>query len=445
MKSISEANDDILKILSKFKKKSQTNRLIRYVVKESVDEGILLFNLLTKELVLLSQEEYANYTHLDYLKENWFLIPESTNEKELADLVKWILTAQKKKSQPITDYTIFTTTDCNARCFYCYELGRSRVPMSAETAEKVANYILNNYHGETVKITWFGGEPLFNKEAIDIICNKLRASDAQYSSFVVSNGYLFDEQTVKKAAGKWNVKKVQITLDGTEAVYNKTKAYIYEDTNPYQIVLENIGHLLDEEITVGIRLNMDLYNAEDLMKLVDDLAVRFRDRKGLSIYAHHIFKGNQAMAHSHTEEEWEKRDEVLRHLTERIQMYGLARKVGIPKKFRLNHCMADSGSAVTIGPKGDIGLCEHFSESEFIGHIDTDGFDQKVIASWKKTMPEIPECSTCFLYPDCTHLAKCPHGSLCFPQERNHNLRKIKYAMRNELNNFMINTQDETE
>ena len=135
----------------------------------------------------------------------------------------------------------------------------------------------------------------------------------------------------------------------------------------------------------------------------------------------------------------------MHRLNDRIRDLGLARKGGISKNFRLNHCMADSGNAVTIGPNGDIGLCEHFSESEFIGHIDSEELDQKEMESWKITTPEIPECADCFRYPDCIHLKKCPTGSLCFPQERKDKLRSIKIAMRNELQKYMDHSQDDTE
>jgi len=93
--------------------------------------------------------------------------------------------------------------------------------------------------------------------------------------------------------------------------------------------------------------------------------------------------------------------------------------------------MADSGNSVTILPGGEIGLCEHYSESEFIGHIDREGFDQKVVDSWKERIPEIPECVDCFYYPSCLQLKKCAAGSICFAQLRQERLGKVQQQMRN--------------
>lgn len=435
MEILSPASETVLAILKNLKKTDAPSRLLHYCVEQRVEDGILLFNLLTRELLLLSEEEYAHLTELDYLKAHWFTVSEDANDQEYADLVKWVLSTRQKKQQNITGYTIFPTTDCNARCFYCFELGRSRIPMRRETALKTAQYIKNHCGGEKVHISWFGGEPLFNREAIAMICDGLRRENVEYTSTMVSNGYLFSEETVQKATREWNLKRVQITLDGTENIYNKTKAFIYREGSAYETVLSNIGRLLSAGVTVQIRLNMDLYNAEDLLKLVEELAQRFAGKKGLYVYAHHIFKGNEPMAHTHTEEEWDKRDAAMCRLNETIAQCGLASKRGISKHIKVNHCMADSGKSVTILPDGNIGLCEHFSENEFIGHIDSDEFDAAMVKSWKETVPQIPECATCFYYPECIMLKKCANDNVCFRQMRQERLRKTKQQMVNEYQN----------
>ena len=431
MKIISNENDTILKLLSKFNKSASGGRLSHYCAEAQIPDGHLVLHLLTQEMVLLTEDHWEKRFENEYLKSHWFIVPEGANDKEYADLLNWVLENKQKKSGNITDYTIFTTTDCNARCFYCFELGRSRVPMSEDMARKVADYIADHCGGEKVSLRWFGGEPLFNPGVIDIICDGLRERNVDFSSSMVSNGYLFDEAMVAKAAD-WNLKRVQITLDGTEAVYNKAKAFIYKQGSPYQVVLANIGRLLDASIRVSVRLNMDMHNAEDLLSLVEELAVRFAGKKGLTVYAHHIFKGNEPMAESHSAEEWAVREEAMIRLEDRIEALGLASKAGISKNVKMNFCMADSGRSVTILPGGEIGLCEHFSESEFIGHIDREGFDQAVVDSWKERIPEIPECATCFYYPQCRQLKKCASGSVCFDVIRREKLRKVKRQMLNE-------------
>lgn len=439
MKIISEVNISVLTIVQCFLKPEKCIRWSQYCILLPVADGVLVFNLLTRELILLTQEEYQNCFSLDYLIQHWFVVPESINEKEIADFIKLVLTSNQMKHEEITEYTIFATTDCNARCFYCFELGGARIPMSCETAKKLVRYIKSHCGGKTVMLRWFGGEPLFNAQVIDIISEGLRKEGIDYHSKMVSNGYLFDDAIVQKAVELWNLKHVQITLDGTEKIYNRIKAYIYRDTNPYEIVLSNIERLLNAGINVSIRLNMDLHNAEDLLTLSQELAERFFGQKGLSVYAHHLFDASKPMAELHSNEEWEKREDAMRRLTDCITKHQLQGKKGISKNIKINHCMADSGKSVTILPDGSIGLCEHFTESEFIGHIDKEGFDAEMVASWKEQMPEIPECGGCFYYLDCIKLKKCSTSSVCYKEFRNERLKATQRAMLCEYERWLAN------
>ena len=274
MEVISAASESVLKILKGVTSSESPNKWQNYCIDNSTEAGHLVFNLLTRQLIYLTEGEWESLLEKRFLQKN-VATSENCNDKEFADLVRWVLSNKQKETKRTTGYTIFPTTDCNARCFYCFELGRSRMPMTKETAEKTAYYIQNHCGGHKVSLSWFGGEPLYNREAIEIICRILKKENVEFKSSAVSNGYLFDKDTVETAVRDWNLKSVQITLDGTEETYNKVKAFVYKGVNPYQTVMENIGHLLDAEVRVQIRLNMDLYNAEDLMKLVEELAERF--------------------------------------------------------------------------------------------------------------------------------------------------------------------------
>lgn len=440
MKIISEANESVLTMLRLFYINEERTRWSQHCVITPAIDGMLVFNLLTRELIFLDQVEFERFDKLDYLKRHWFVVPVNLKEKDLADFVKLRLYTQQPKSNRIVDYTIFTTTDCNARCFYCFELGRSRIPMSCETAEKVVRYIGAHCGGKEVRIGWFGGEPLFNVEAIDSITEGLHREGIKFTSRMVSNGYLFDDGIVHRAVSSWNLKTVQITLDGTERIYNKIKAYIYPDSNPFDVVMDNILRLQQAGIRVSIRLNMDLYNADDLLVLVDYLAARFAGRKGISVYAHHLFKGNTPNAELHTMDDWNKRQEAMDRLNDALERNALLPNKGISKNFRLSYCMADSGKAVTILPDGSIGLCEHCTEGEFIGHLDRNDIDTDVVASWEERTPEIAECSNCFFYMDCIKLKKCFTGSTCYPQFHKGKLKEIQRAMRYEYERWRSKT-----
>ena len=112
--------------------------------------------------------------------------------------------------------------------------------MDSAVAEKTAEYIARHCGGKEVSLSWFGGEPLYNMEAIDIICRRLEDKSVAFHSKMISNGYLFDKEIVRKANEDWKLRNVQITLDGTEDVYNKTKAFIYKGINAFKRVIGTV-------------------------------------------------------------------------------------------------------------------------------------------------------------------------------------------------------------
>ena len=70
---------------------------------------------------------------------------------------------------------------------------------------------------------------------------------------MISNGYLFSEEIIDRAARLWELRNVQITLDGTEKVYNETKAYIAPKdnaTNYYFDILAKGEHVVETEYYV---------------------------------------------------------------------------------------------------------------------------------------------------------------------------------------------------
>lgn len=401
-----------------------------YVAQQRVPDGVLLFHTLTRAFLLLSAEEYENLYHLPELYEKWFLVPNGLNDTAYADKVRFVRKAFQKPPEHITRYTIFTTTDCNARCFYCYELGRSRIPMSDETAHKTADYIKNHCGNKKVQLHWFGGEPLFNKNAIRIICTDLAAAGVEFSSKMTSNGYLFDAETVDEAARLWHLKSVQITLDGTEDVYNRTKAYIRKTAeSPYQRVLGNIARLLAADVSVVVRMNMDHHNAENLLLLTDELHDRFANRKILSVYSHVLFDADEKDAFTRTDEDRKALYRAQRILCDRLKKFGLKAEHTLNRKIPLTTCMADSGDARTVLPNGELGLCEHYSENRFVGHICSEQSDAAVIKQFEQVRESEPACADCLCYPECIRLKECAEQTACFPEIKAEKERAVLSAM----------------
>ena len=246
---------------------------------------------------------------------------------------------------------------------------------------------------------------------------------------MTSNGYLMDEATIEEATTLWNLQGVQITLDGTEEVYNRCKAYIYKDVNAYRRVIGNIHHILEAGIHVNIRLNIDKHNAENLQQLVEELGKEFAGEEKLEVYSHPLFGSCMKQAAIYHDDARKEIYAVRAEMQQRLIGFGLAQNNPLKRYVPTNQCMADNDRCVIILPTGHIGKCEHYSEDNFIGHIDQETFDEEMIKAFKEVHEDLELCTDCADYPNCTRLKKCEGAGVCFPEVKAEKVREMQQAM----------------
>lgn len=413
---------------------SEPRRLSRYCLRVPVPEGELLHHTLTGEVVLLSHEEAAAMLEggdvRDELVARWYLVPQDFDEYGFAQQVRKVARLLVREGKGITGFVIFTTLHCNARCPYCYERGRPQRSMTDQIAHDVAAFIMRQCEGNDVRLNWFGGEPLVNRRAIDIIVDDLTAAGIGITSQMTSNGYLFDEGLVRHAREVWKLGSVQITLDGTEDVYNRTKAYVGIEGSAYERVLANIDLLVDAGMKVSIRLNMSVENAQDLWQLSDELAERFVGKEGVHAYVAPVrdytsdgcvlADSGQALA-------------AYAALQQHLDEIGIGSLDQPKNKHAENHCMADNDRWLTVLPDGRLGKCEHESEERLVGSIYQAELDDAMLGEWKRTV-QVPACRTCLFYPQCVRLALCPsNADDCTEDDRNWMLQDLTNQVKNAL------------
>ena len=404
MKQIVPGNQALAALCGEQKKENRRYRLTKHCIQKVCEDGTLLYHTLTGELLLLEDGEEIREQE-EALVSKWFAVPEAYDENRFADEIRTVYRMMRPQGGAKTVFTILTTTDCNARCYYCYEMGIRRLPMTDETAHAAADYIARVSRGEKVRLRWFGGEPLYNRRAIDLICRDLKEKQIVFESSMISNGYYLDRETVRDAVTEWQLRQVQITIDGTEKVYNRTKAYIDRDgSSPYERVMQNIRTALDAGIRVHIRLNMDAGNAGDLLHLTEDLEKRFQGCENLGVYVAiiHEFAGK-----IHAYRSLAQKEADYFAIRERLKQSGLLRKgEDLPSAMRNASCIADNDAGETILPDGRVGRCEHFSESMITGDLYHEERDPDVTRKWKERLV-VPACRDCALYPRCRRLAMC--------------------------------------
>ena len=406
-------NPLILKILGTQKgNPDDCSHLSAYTVSQSVDGGKLFYNSLTQEMIWEADSLLQTDSFRGYLYQHRFLVPDSLEESRLVSQLRELLPVFQRPSGSQC-YTIMTTLDCNARCYYCYELGRARVRMTEDTARQIAAYIADHAGGNKIVLRWFGGEPLYNSSVISVICSVLSERGIPYESVLISNGYLLRGEILSAAADLWHLKQAQITFDGTAPVYNRIKNYIHADPNPFQTVLNNVKAALSKNIRISVRLNVSEENLADQFELTKFLLKELPEERNCLIYPRMLFEyaGNKISVRSK-----EARRKLTSGLIELMTLIaGHGRLDGIPlqKSDLTSSCIADSDSALVITPDGNVGKCEHYSESEFIGTIADGVWDEQAVAAWKAPAPYYDFCSSCTYYPMCRRLRKCPERFTC--------------------------------
>lgn len=385
-----------------------------FVIKKEIQDGLLCYNTLTCELILVPHSEYNELFNNTELISKWFLVPINFDEYELAKNAKRIRQTiyradkSRKWNCSINKYWILTTTNCNAKCFYCHEKGIPHKHMNKETAVSVVNYIEHLSKDKQVHIMWYGGEPLINSEAIDIISKGLKEKGIIYTSSMISNGFEFNQEMIEMAASQWHLNEVQITIDGEENTYNRTKAYKdCKGCSPFIKVIENIGMLLSQRINVHVRLNIDSYNQEELFDLSDYLISKFGSSSYFSIYSAPLLE--ECLGTTYKRNQLRRKEVYDAHcrLSKHLDSSGVLLKTELPKAMRSEmRCIAVSDVRV-IFPDGQLAFCHDYSEGVLSGDIFGNEPLEEERLQYTVCLPETELCNKCVKYPQCIRFEKC--------------------------------------
>lgn len=376
-----------------------------FVIEVFQNQEAIFYNTLTREVISCEAE-----INKDFMIQHWFFVPEHWDANTWFENFYhfYSLRYPRPRFNRFTGCTILTTTNCNARCGYCYELDARRETMNEETAKDVGHYIAARIDSNSdFALNWFGGEPLLNPAAIDTICKIIDDSGIpNWHSTMITNGSLLDKFSKDTLVNKWRMRSIQITIDGTREKYEQIKML---SKGSFDKILDTIARLLSYRIYVMIRLHITGDNLNDLKDLVDLLYERFEDDELLYVYVYNIFEDNGDLHGTYDQRiEMDKYIRDTFHYTKNIN--GQARY----------YCMVDSGTSTVIDPMGRLSLCEHFFGPEYsYGTIyEPRNLDAEKIAYWQEKMPMSPNCKNCPALPQCIRLKHCPTDSNHCSNER---------------------------
>jgi uncharacterized protein len=348
-------------------------------------------------------------TPLAKLRDLGIVVDDGTDET--ADLETWF--ARLNAGDDALKPTILTTYACNLACVYCVEEGvRDPVFMDADTARRAAAYVLERARRQGVKriaLTFYGGEPLLNPEALRTIASSLKTSCPEaglaFGFGLITNGTLLSAALVDELTGL-GLAGIKVTLDGDRAAHDARRPF-GNGRGSYDEILARIEAVADRT-GVEIGCNVDDGNESGIMALLDELvrrglARRIRkitfkpvspspaDRRGLAPTAE-LSCG------------WAEPAAMRRLAT--LRAAAITRGLPVEEGIGVHVCDALSGdSAFAIDPTGVLYRCAgfvghpEFSAGDIGGATRDDGLRS---GQWRR-------CADCPLVPLCGD--GCPFGA----------------------------------
>lgn len=263
----------------------------QYIITTKEGDQVVLYNTITTALLVIGADEYERiFLKNDFqdscivteLAEYGFLLDDDSNEVNLLNEIRL-----DDINKPLPVITIYTTTNCNARCYYCFEKGIKTIDMSEETANQVVNFIKNTYDSKRIQIMWFGGEPLMNFSVIESITTQLYNDGYELLTHITTNGSLLTKYMISFFKRYYSKISIQITIDEVYDAYSSIKRYV--DILPedaFKRIIDNCRLVIAEDIYLSIRINYLERNFNRATQIFTEIEKIFHpfDHNMLNIY-----------------------------------------------------------------------------------------------------------------------------------------------------------------
>ncbi len=223
----------------------------------------LLYDIETLDEKSLSEDELES---VHVMAQNGFLVEKGYSEK---DFIK-VNSYRNRYNKDSLILTIAPTLACNLACPYCYEKGVEKLQnMMPDVQKQVIEFIKRKAkEAKHLIITWYGGEPLLAVDVIATISAEIisfcKANEISYSSSIVTNGTLLNDEKANVLRDICSIDRIQVTIDGMENTHNLRRGNC--NINSFRTILENVEKYR-KRFNFAIRMNIDKSNANEAMDL----------------------------------------------------------------------------------------------------------------------------------------------------------------------------------
>ncbi len=401
-------------------------RLSEYTLQVPINGKTLLYNTLSRSVVqvnetgldvmknpqrqqsLSSEEQNA----LQQLKEIGVLVEE--NEDEFRKGSEWYRRVRTDKS--LIHLTVLTTYSCNLACPYCVENGvKDRIFLKRSLTQKIADWLkeLQEKDSSTnLNITFYGGEPLLNKEEMYFLAKAAQALTEEHSLRttlrLITNGVLMVPEETDRLVRN-GITHVKVTLDGF-GVDHDAKRPTLGGKGTFSTIVDNVLYAVEQGLQVTIGSNFDSANYESIKNLYDHLHALGLHRKLKSVHPKPILSTISEKIASAISQQC-----TICRMSEAdyrgmIELSEYAKNLGfnVADQTALGPCQALQYHSYVIDPTGVLYKCPGFvGRPDFaIGHVNSGvGNSQKAY----RNLNIHEQCKSCKYMPICA--GGCRHSA----------------------------------
>ncbi len=376
------------------------------------EQRSLLYNALTDNFLVLIpwqrdvwmnglldkiEKKHPRFYH--QLEENGYVVADDRDE--YSELICRI--EEMDNNPQIFILTINPTLECNFRCWYCYE-EHHPTKMSNEMLVRTKRFIERTVTEMSdlthFSLSFFGGEPLLSfRSAVVPLIEHAKAicqqQGVKLSISFTSNAALLTPRIIKYFSTCKNL-HLQITLDGDRTSHNQVR-YFKGGKGSYDLILKNIRLLLEQSVSITLRINFTTDNLGSVMGISDDLnTIDSKYRHLLIIDFQQVWQDKNNMTNI---------NDLLEDTQARFREIGFVVTYrNIVRQF--NSCYADKTNEAVINYNGDVYHCtaRDFTTERREGVLTEEGtieWDASKQKLRKQLKLQNPACHQCRIAPLC--------------------------------------------
>ena len=429
----------------------------KYIVKDLIDKVLILWSTINSDGIVITN----NYTEVlnslksgknndelsirltEKLKSKGFLLTEEQYNLE-SKLVKGIRN-QTVYDEGFMSLTIIPTSICNFNCIYCYQDAPYHF-MSRDIASAIIKMIKQKRELVKLHISWFGGEPLCNKELVFALMgdinNVCKEKGITLIGDMTTNGSLLDLVTFNKLYSL-KVANYQITIDGCRRTHDIQRPY-KDGRGSFDNIMKNLYDIRDNAkgkfFKIGIRTNFTGLVDAEFNEFYHTLVDEFSGDRRFYFFFQWVKNWGGNKITKIQKELLDDHDSIQKYGNWMDMMSLTNVKTGDISLIRAcsGLCIACRKNSFLIDTDGSIckcttGLYDGLMSKVKIGYINESGIiikDKWKEIEWLSCDTDTDKCENCNIFPICLGmpcpLHKLKHGETLCRQDDTY----VKYILR---------------